>query len=80
MKKVEEKYYCDLCGKECEHTPDYVLPELFGGSFQNATTNSKQKDLCHECDKEVASIIRLLKGSHAISIANQNGESFIIVK
>lgn len=33
MKKVEEKYYCNLCCKECEHTPDYVLPELFTGAF-----------------------------------------------
>lgn len=77
MKKVEEKYYCDLCGKECEHTPDYVLPELSVGSFQSVTTNYKQKDLCPECEKEIASIMRLLKGSHTISIMNQNGESFI---
>lgn len=80
MKKVEEKYYCDLCGKECEHTPNYVLPELSVGSFQNVTPNSKQKDLCHEREKEVASIMRLLKGKHSISAMNQNGESFIIVR
>lgn len=79
MKKVEEKYYCDLCGKECEHTSDYVLPELFTGAFQNVKVNSVQKDLCPECAKEIASIMRLLKGSYTISIANQNGESFIIV-
>lgn len=80
MKKVEEKYYCDLCGKECEHTPDYVLPELFTGAFQNVTTNPKQKDLCPECAKEIASIMRLLKGKHSISITNQNRETFIITK
>lgn len=79
MKKVEEKYYCDLCGKECEHTADYVLPELFTGAFQNVKVNSVQKDLCPECAKEIASIMRLLKGGYTISIANQNGESLIIV-
>ena len=49
MKKVEERYYCDICGKECEHTPDYVLPELFTGAFQNV-----QMDLCNECRYKVA--------------------------
>lgn len=80
MKKVEEKYFCDLCGKECEHTPGYVLPELSVGSYQNAAVNSRQKDLCPECEKEVADIMRLLKGGHIVSITNQNGESCMIVK
>ena len=53
MKKVEEKYYCDLCGKECEHTPDYVLPELSVGSFQSVTTNSKQKDYALNVKKKL---------------------------
>ena len=34
MKKVEEKYYCDLCGKECEHTPDYVYRNCLLGLFK----------------------------------------------
>lgn len=80
MKKVEEKYFCDLCGKECEHTPDYVLPELSVGSYQNVAVSSRQKDLCNECKKEVADIIRLLKGKHTVCIANQNGGSCMIVK
>lgn len=58
---------------------DYTLEESIA-SFQNVTPNSKQKDLCHECEKEVASIMRLLKGKHSISAMNQNGESFIIVR
>lgn len=29
MKKIKqiETYYCDYCGKECEHT-EYVVPSL----------------------------------------------------
>lgn len=56
-----------------------MLPELFTGAFQNVKVDSVQKDLCPECAKGIASIMRLLKGSYTISIANQNGESLIIV-
>ena len=30
MKKTKQvdTYYCDYCGKECEHTPLYVVPKL----------------------------------------------------
>lgn len=80
MKKVEEKYYCDLCGKECEHTPDYVLPELFTGAFQNVTTNSKQKDLCPECEKEVAYILNLIKSKKMDSNPMSNMILEIITK
>lgn len=80
MKKVEEKYHCDLCGKECEHTPDYVLPELSVGSFQSVTTNSKQKDLCLKCEKEVAYILNLIKSKKMDSNPMSNMILEIITK
>ena len=49
MKKVEERYYCDTCGKECQHTPQYVFPWL-----TQSVAKDVQMDLCNECRDKVA--------------------------
>lgn len=49
MKKVEERYYCDFCGKECKHTPQYVFPWL-----TQSVARDVQMDLCNECRDKVA--------------------------
>ncbi len=49
MKKVEEKYYCDSCRKECKHTPQYVFPWLTESGIKDF-----QMDLCNECRDKVA--------------------------
>lgn len=49
MKKVEERYYCDSCGKECMHTPQYVFPWLTQSGAKDV-----QMDLCNECRDKVA--------------------------
>lgn len=49
MKKVEERYYCDSCGKECKHTPQYVFSRVIYSKIKDV-----QMDLCNECRDKVA--------------------------
>ena len=49
MKKIEERYYCDSCGKECEHTPQYVFSRVIYSEIKDV-----QMDLCNECRYKVA--------------------------
>lgn len=76
MKKTKQidTYYCDYCGKECEHTPEYVLPSLQetmvdacspgDGSVLRGITyaspHAKQKDICPKCQNQIAKLTNLL--------------------
>ena len=74
MKKTKQvdTYYCDCCGKECEHT-DITLPSLerepvyaMNGMSKLATFSSeileiKQKDICPKCQHEIAKFLNLMK-------------------
>lgn len=75
MKKTKQidTYYCDYCGKECEHTPEFVLPSLEPIKEYAKSSNgvkvaefivgenicSKQKDICPECQKKIISLLNL---------------------
>ena len=71
---MEKKIYqCDYCGKECNPTPDYVLPELDyttsyaikNGSkiaaFTMLATKPKQVDICSTCSDRIARMANLLR-------------------
>lgn len=70
MKKIKQidTYYCDYCGKECEHTPEFVLPSR-ATTYAKNTTGAKvlsfdyvepaQKDICPKCQKKVVSLLTL---------------------
>lgn len=68
MKKIKQidTYYCDYCGIECEHTPEFVLPEmeledfLVPNSFKFKVIKAKQKDICPECQKKIISLLPLM--------------------
>lgn len=74
MKKTKQidTYYCDYCGKECKHTPEYVLPSQETIYAKNHTGNTVlrfdnpnyieavQKDICPECQKQIAKLVNLL--------------------
>lgn len=72
MKKTKQidTYYCDYCGKECEHTPEFTLPVkeknkdlMFMGEPNIPTIEkivAKQKDICPKCQDQVAKLINLL--------------------
>lgn len=64
MKKIKqieiEKYYCEYCGKECNHT-EYIVPsfieikinsEMIGNKFE--TLEPKQVDICPTCQNKIA--------------------------
>ncbi len=63
MKKTKQIEYhtCDFCGKECDPTPQYRLPqfelypicECYGGW----RTVPKQLDICGECEDEIAEML-----------------------
>jgi len=71
MKKIEqiENYYCDYCGKECEHTPEYIIPTeekfyakmdgLTVAHFETGNIVPEQKDICPECKRKIAMLVGL---------------------
>ena len=71
MKHVEKIYYtCDICGDECEPTPQYLLPEIVEeyahdehGTKLMAFNSIKgiQNDLCPRCQKKLVCIISGMK-------------------
>lgn len=64
MKKTKQinTYYCDYCGKECEHTPEFVLPDITVPIENRGCRIIKpeQKDICPECQKQIAKLTNLL--------------------
>lgn len=75
MKKTKQidTYYCDYCGEECKHTPEFVMPSLeeekhyaFGkygvkiASFTDIKIISKQRDICPKCQENVAALLKLI--------------------
>lgn len=68
MKKTKQidTYYCDYCGKECEHTPEFVLPEkaledfLFSESLRFKSIKPKQKDICPDCQEKIIILLALM--------------------
>jgi len=74
MEKKKEiyTYYCDYCGKECEHT-DITVPSLEyesvyamnndvkAAEFSKEILEIKQKDVCPKCQEEIAKFLRLMK-------------------
>ena len=76
MKKTKtiDTYYCDYCGNECEHTPDYILPEerIHSSPYHNLWGDSlgdnlqkliipAQKDICPKCQRKMISAISFVK-------------------
>ena len=74
MKKTKQidTYYCDYCGKECEHTM-FVIPERkdnceyvtdFKGNklikFDFPTVTAKSKDNCSDCQNKIATLLSTL--------------------
>ena len=74
MKKTKQidTYYCDYCGKECEHTT-FVIPERtdnceyatdFKGNklikFDFPTMIAKSKDICPDCQNKIATLLSTL--------------------
>lgn len=73
-KQIDIQHYCDYCEKECEHTPEFVLPSLEENTvdvcsprdgsvlkkIKYASPHVKQKDICPECQKQIAKLINLL--------------------
>lgn len=70
---MEKKIYCcDYCRKDCEHTPDYVLPVFETKSefaFRNGVKLAKvdktvvvpkQVDICPDCQDRIATITNIL--------------------
>lgn len=63
MKKTKtiDTYYCDYCGKECEHTPEYVLPEYkFIDETKSLKTIPVQKDICENCKHGIIKFSKML--------------------
>lgn len=75
MKKTKQidTYYCDYCGKECKHTPEFVLPSsrtvdhyatnsmgVKLAKFETEKVISKQKDICPECQKNIVALSGLV--------------------
>lgn len=66
---IEQKFFCDLCGKELDIDRDAIYPLQFKifvsqnnplgelcGNYQNA--NIEYSDTCDECRAEVALLIK----------------------
>jgi ribosomal protein L37AE/L43A len=71
--KTVDTYYCDYCGRECQHTPLYTLPSseqikedlmLHGNKTVAFVTGeeikTKQKDICPDCQKKIATLLKLV--------------------
>ena len=74
MKKTKQvdTYYCDYCGKECEHTPLYVVPKLEPVTEWAVNAEgvkvipfelrkeivSKHVDICPNCQRKVALLLQ----------------------
>lgn len=88
MKKTKQidAYYCDYCGKECEHTPELVLPVkeknkdfMFIGHPDVPTIEkivAKQRDICPECQNQIAKLVNLL---HYADFAGSDMEKMVYV-
>lgn len=78
MKRTKQidAYYCDYCGKECEHTPEFVLPVLFPSEERGRRTiNPVKKDVCPECQKKIAALLGL---TDRVIFRNSNPRTTII--
>ena len=71
MEKIQ--YYCDYCGKKCEHT-DFIIPEQERcvewirdreghkiQSFNRFDIVEKRVDICKTCQSAIARIIDLMR-------------------
>lgn len=71
MKKTKQidTYYCDYCGKECEHTPELIMPEIECIQLFQTNENSPlrfmtaqeiyfhSKDICPECLRKISVLL-----------------------
>lgn len=69
MKKTKQidTYYCDYCGKECEHTPELVLPAFDVVKLSNPTRfitgedfYFERQDICPDCFKKIGVLLRII--------------------
>lgn len=66
MKKTKQvdTYYCDFCGKECEHTLGYFMPEIrkvqYSSRCSKEVIRPSQKDICSKCQNQIAKLTNLL--------------------
>lgn len=71
---MEKKAYCcDYCRRDCEHTPDYVMPDFetqteFAfrngvklAKFDRTRIVPKQVDICPSCQNKIARMANLLR-------------------
>lgn len=71
---MEKKIYCcDYCRRNCEHTPDYVLPDFKTqteyafhngvklAKFDRRVVTTKQVDICSSCQNKIARMANLLR-------------------
>jgi len=68
MKK--KQYYCDYCGKECEHTENIMVPEMVPVNAVNKqgivlikgghVLKHVQKDVCVSCQEKINFLLKLM--------------------
>lgn len=61
MKKMISKYYCDVCGNECDDT-EYILPVLHKNihNFElmpNGYIRPTKQNICYKCAEKMAYIV-----------------------
>ena len=74
MKKTKQidTYYCDYCGKECEHT-EFVMPygeekveyakDRYGNKIMPCHYTepiAKNRDICIDCQKRIINLMKVL--------------------
>lgn len=65
--KQIDTFYCDYCGKECEHTPEFTLPvkeknkDMMFMWIHNVPVTervvAKQRDICPKCQERIIKLI-----------------------
>ncbi|WP_313069938.1 hypothetical protein [Lacrimispora sp.] len=67
-------YQCDYCGKNCKHTPEFILPVIksietcaYGGhrgaklaTAVGSIMDNEQRDICPSCQKKLARLASLI--------------------
>lgn len=58
MKKMISKYYCDVCGNECDDT-EYILPVVKAevhkiGYIMSRNVKPEKQNLCDRCAGKIA--------------------------
>ena len=64
-RKIDDKYFCDKCGKEISDFGDYILYNTFKAHKEYAAWGDRWtdwkfeiEDLCEECCKDLAKLLK----------------------